>query len=226
MNKNIDVLSKSALFKGVDPEDIEKMLTCLDPQIKEYRKNECITISGEPLIGMGVVLFGSAAVTKEMVDGSRIIMKLLSQGEEFGEIILFSSKRSWPATVIAQQPCTIMYFTRSKIISDCMQVCPFHRRIVQNLLEIVSNKALMLNNKVEYLSLKGIRQKLSRFFCEQYYFNKSTTFNLPLNRNELAEFLNVSRPSMSRELCLMRDEGLIDFHKETIKLLKIEQIVE
>ena len=41
---------------------------------------------------------------------------------------------------------------------------------------------------------------------------------LPLKRNEMADFLNIARPSLSREMCRMRDEGIIDFHRESIKI--------
>ena len=94
------------------------------------------------------------------------------------------------------------------------------------MLKIISEKALMLNRKVEYLALISVRQKIATYLLEQYKITKSKTFLLPLNRQELAEFLNVSRPSLSREMCRMRDEGIIDFHMSTIKILDLDVLKE
>ena len=91
-------------------------------------------------------------------------------------------------------------------------MCPWHRSLVENFLKLLSQKALMLNRKVEYLSIKGIRAKVSTYLYDQYLLQGSRDIQLSLNRTELADFLNVSRPSMSRELGKMREEGIIDFH--------------
>jgi CRP-like cAMP-binding protein len=87
------------------------------------------------------------------------------------------------------------------------------------MLGIISEKALMLNRKVEYLAIKSMRAKISTFLLEQYKKTGKTTFMIPLNRNELADFLNVSRPSMSREMCRMKEEGIIDFHRASIRII-------
>ena len=96
--------------------------------------------------------------------------------------------------------------------------------MIENFMKVISDNALMLNKKVQYLSIKSIRGKISAYLLEQYKNNKGNTIVLPLKRNELADFLNVSRPSMSRELCKMRDEGIIDFHLSTFKIKDIETL--
>lgn len=80
----------------------------------------------------------------------------------------------------------------------------------------------MLNKKVEYLSIKTLRGKISTYLLDEYNKTGQKTFQLNLNRNELADFINVSRPSLSRELCKMRDEGIIDFHSTAIKILDFD----
>ena len=92
------------------------------------------------------------------------------------------------------------------------------------MLKVVSNRALMLNKKLEYLSIKSLRGKISTYLLEEQKKEGNTTFQLNLNRNELADFINVSRPSLSRELGKMRDEGLIDFHSTAIKINDFEAL--
>lgn len=224
MEEYLLALQKSELFKGIKEENITQMMSCLKPTITYHKKNDYIVTSGDFLEGVGVVLCGAAAVIKESEGGNRHIMKMLSIGDTFGEIVVFSKKTSWPATVIALEKCTVFFLPKNKIISECDNVCPWHRELVRNMLGIVSNMAIMLNKKVEYLTIKSMRVKISKLILELYEQSGSKTFMLPMNRNELADFLNVSRPSMSREMSRMKDEGIIDFHKETIKILDLEKL--
>lgn len=220
----IDTISKISLFKGIEKNDILNMLGCLKPKLCGYNKNDFIAISGETFDGVGIILEGEATVCKESAAGNRIIMAVLRKGDIFGEIIAFSKQKGWPATVQAQEAGMVMFIPREKIVGDCSRMCPWHRIMIENFLRIISEKALMLNKKVEYLTIKSIRGKISAFLLEQ--FNKSGNKNiiLPLNRNELADFLSISRPSMSREMCKMRDEGVIDFHMAAFKILDVEAL--
>lgn len=224
MEEYLLALQKSELFKGIKEENIAQMMSCLKPKINNYKKNDYIVTSGDVLDGLGIVISGAAAVIKESEGGNRHIMKMLSIGDTFGEIVVFSKKNSWPATVIALEKCTVFFLPRNKIISECDNICPWHRELVMNMLGIVSNMAIMLNKKVEYLTIKSMRAKISKLILEMYELSGSKTFMLPMNRNELADFLNASRPSMSREMSRMKDEGIIDFHKETIKILDLDSL--
>lgn len=207
-------------------QDIKKMLECLAPRTAAYKKGEIAARWGEPMEGLGILLEGCLAVQKENTDGIRMIMHILAPGEMFGEMALFADERRWPATIAVQEDSVILFIPPDKIVGRCFQACYFHRQMTANMLKIISEKALRLNRKVEYLSIKGMREKLCTYFWELYKKNGKLIFLLPMNRTELADFLNVSRPSMSREMCRMRDEGLIDFHLSTIKILKLDQLAD
>jgi Mn-dependent DtxR family transcriptional regulator len=92
------------------------------------------------------------------------------------------------------------------------------------MLSVVSGKALMLNRKLEYLSIKSLRGKICTFLMEEYNKTSQDTLIMTLKRNELADFLNVSRPSLSREMCKMRDEGMIEFQRENIRITDLEAV--
>jgi CRP-like cAMP-binding protein len=219
-------LSQCALFEGIADNDMRAILQCMNPKIQTYKKNDYVTIAGEEFSQVGVVLSGTVALTKETAAGSRVIIGLLGSGEMFGEMAAYSDKKTWPATVIAQINCTAMFFANDKIVGCCDNVCSSHKQLILNMLKIVSNRALMLNKKVEYLSLKSLRAKISTYLLEEYNKSGNKTFQLNLNRNELADFINVSRPSLSRELGKMRDEGLIDFHSTAVKIKDFEALKE
>ncbi|KAB2954261.1 Crp/Fnr family transcriptional regulator [Heliorestis acidaminivorans] len=220
------LLAECALFQGIEPLVIDEMLFCLDLKSFRYKKNDTIALAGEPLESIGILLKGEALVLKETAAGHRAIMILLNPGDLFGEMVVFSKNSSWPATVIAQEESEVLFISRRKLLGQCDNSCTWHQKLIENMLRIISEKAMMLNKKVEYLTIKSMRGKLSTYFLEQYRKTGATTFRLPMKRNELADFLNVSRPSMSREMARMREEGLIDFHLETIRIINVEALRE
>ncbi len=218
ISKWINSLSTCTLFHNINTEELQGMLVCLNPRVSSYKKNECITIAGEQFTGLGLVLSGEVAVTKEDAAGSRVILTVLGPGDLFGEMAAFSEIRVWPATVVAQEDCSVMFLEPEKIVGYCEDRCESHRLLIRNMLRIISEKALLLNRKVEYLAIKSLRGKISAYLLELHKKTGTTTFMLPLNRSELADFLNVSRPSLSREMGRMRDEGMIEFYRASIRI--------
>ncbi|OLN28429.1 Crp/Fnr family transcriptional regulator [Desulfosporosinus metallidurans] len=220
--KYLEEVSKTSLFQGIERVDILAMLNCLKPRVCSYNRNDYIVTGGDPYESVGIVLKGAATVSKENAEGNRIVMTLLKQGDIFGEIIAFSSQMNWPATVQAQETCVVLFLPRGKIVGECDRMCSWHRTLIQNFLRVISERAMMLNKKVEYLTIKSMRGKISTYLLEQYRREGDVNITLPLNRNELSDFLNVSRPSMSREMSKMKDEGIIDFHLTAVKIRNIE----
>jgi len=224
LQKYLKEITEMSLFQGIERLDIETMLNCLKPRVGCYKRSDYIVTSGDTYDSVGIVLKGTATVTKENAAGNRIVMTLIKQGDIFGEIVAFSSLVTWPATVQAQEACEVLFLPRSKIVGDCDRMCTWHRILIQNFLRILSERAIMLNKKVEYLTIKSIRGKICTYLLEHYNKTGSNKMILSLNRNELAEFLNVSRPSMSREMGKLRDEGVIDFHLTAFEILDLHAI--
>jgi CRP/FNR family transcriptional regulator, dissimilatory nitrate respiration regulator len=220
----IEILSKTPLFKGIEKNEISTMLGCIKPKVSNYNKNDYIIISGAVFENIGIILSGEATVSKETAAGNRTLMTVIHKGDIFGEMIAFSSRTTWPATVKAQEDCVVFFLPRGKIVGECDKMCPWHRVLINNFLRIISEKALMVNKKVDYLTIKSMQGKISTYLLEQYKITGEKNIILPLKRNELADFLNVSRPSMSREMCKMRDEGIIDFHLTTFRILDLEAL--
>lgn len=220
--KWIKTLKRVELFKDFEIDELNKMLMCICPKITSYKKKEYVTIAENRFTGIGIVLEGEVIVTKENAAGNRVIMAKLKEGDIFGEMMAFSGYNKWAATVVASTDCTVIFLPPEKIVGNCSNVCRGHKLLIQNMLSLISKKALGLNRKVEYLVIKSIRRKISVYLLEQYNKTERLTFIVPLKRNELAEFLNVSRPSLSREIIKMKEEGIIDFYRSTFKIIDIE----
>ena len=140
----------------------------------------------------------------------------------FGEMISFTEKKVWPVTVTAQSDSEIIFISPENIITRCEKMCEAHQILIQNMLKIMSKKALILSRKVDYLSIRSLRGRLCAYLIEQWKSQQTPVFSLPMNRDELADFFNVARPSISRELGKMKEEGYIDFHKSAFKIIDFE----
>src|SRR3712207_2024038 len=191
---------------------------------RDWSSDVCSSDLGEEINKFGIVLEGEVTILKENSEGNRVIISVIKKGDLFGEMLVFSSRKIWPVTVMVQNSCKVLFLTNSDLIARCGKMCPWHNALLQNFIKIISDKALILNKKVDYLSIKSIRGKIATYLLEQYENNPSNNIILPLNRNELADFLNVSRPSMSREMSGMRDEGIIDFYLSTFRIKDMEAL--
>jgi len=219
LNNNIlEVLTHSPLFDGIAADALNGVLGCLQPKVSTYAKNSYIAVEGDSSTGLGIIVSGKATIVKENAAGNRIVMTTLVAGDMFGEMIIFSKSGILSVSVIAQAECQIIYLSSVKIMGTCANVCSSHKRLIVNMLTIISEKAIMLNRKVEYLAIKGMREKISTYLLEQHKLTEKNTFDMTLNRNDLADFFNVSRTALSREMGRMRDEGLIEFYRSSIKI--------
>ncbi len=222
-DKWIDMLEETELFKGIDRKEIVKILGCSSPSIKHYKKNEIITIEKSKFTGIGLVLEGEASLTKDNLAGDRLIIARIKAGDIFGEISAFVDE-SWLETVTARVDSQVLFLSPERIVGMCPHMCNGHRILIQNTLHLVSQKAYVLHKKVEILSLSSIRKKVSTYLLEQYYIKEIPKFKIPLKRNELAEYLHIQRPSLSRELANMKEEGIIEFQGNTFTVLNIEDL--
>lgn len=222
----INTLESCALFSGIDQQSLNIMLNCLKPRVKKFKQREVIVASGQPFQGIGIIAIGKVALTKETSSGNRIIMGILDAGEIFGEMIAFTDNKVWPITVIAQEDGIALFLPPDKITGTCSNVCFSHNKLIMNMLKIISNRAFTLNKKIEYISAKSIRGRISSYLLDMSHKQNNYTLTIPMKRHELADYLNIPRPSLSREMGLMRDDGLIEFKGSTVTIKNIAILIK
>ncbi len=220
--KYFKYISGSILFKSFNAQEIEMALGAVRYSIRNFSKGEIIAIEGDECSRIGIVLDGEIAVQKVYFSGKVVNLTKLSEGDIFGEVVVFSKHGQYPATIVSQKKSTVLFISRENIIGLCRKDDKF----LQNFMNLLSNKILMLNKKVENLSLKTIRQKICRFIIEEYKRQGKKRLRISTTRNDMAESFGIPRPSLSRELVHMREEGLISFGKGYMEILDIEGIEE
>lgn len=218
------ILQKSPLFKGIGLDHLEHLLICMEPMIRSYGKFDVVAAEGMRMNGIGIVLEGSLSISKSSLTGNRILMGTVGSGDLFGENAAFAPKRVWPANVESQEKARVMFIKPDNIINQCANSCNWHSKLQENMMSILSSKALRLTKKIEYLAIKGLRAKICTYLYDLYLKTGQRDVVLPMKKYELAEFFNTARPSLSRELINLREEGIIDFSGSHVRLLKIGKI--
>ena len=137
----------------------------------------------------------------------------------FGEAYIAPESGSLLNDVVAIEDSVVIFFDVQRVITVCSSACKFHSLVVQNLFFAISNKNRKLVQKLGHISKRSTREKLISYLSEQSQKSNSRIFEIPFNRQQLADFLSVDRSAMSNELCKMRDEGLLEFEKNRFRLL-------
>lgn len=147
-----------------------------------------------------------------------MIIGMLEPGSLFGETYACMGLSRIPVSVGAIEDCSVLLLDINRMLKICNNSCVFHQRLVANLLNIIATKNMQLNRKMSYITHKTIRGRLLAYLEDQAEKANSDTFEIPFNRNELADYLCVDRSAMSRELGRMKKEGLLDFNRRTFRL--------
>lgn len=219
MEKYLPVLKKSVLFSGVKEEDIRALLSCVEAKVRRYGKGEYVLQQGEYLDDIAVLTEGSLHIQNDDYWGNRSILGRISIGEIFGEAYAFSREEPLMNDVVAIEDSTVMFINAKKVISTCSSACRFHTLVVQNLFSVLSEKNKKLVQKLGHIGKRSTREKLISYLSQESKRQKSAEITIPFNRQQLADFLSVDRSATSNELCKMRDEGLLTFHKNVFRLL-------
>ena len=223
---NYSVLSDCILFTSIEPKNLPHLLSCMDAREKTFTANEYLWLTDDEVNVVGVLLSGSLELIKENPAGVRHILDFVGPGQLFGEGIVCTRLRLSPVTVRATEKSRVLFLPFQRIIRTCGSSCGFHHQIIQNMLLLLGEKNKLLNRKIELLALKGMREKLATYLLYESDKQKSQPFTIIPNRNELAEYLNVSRSSMCRELGRMKDEGLIDYYQHSFKIMNREALID
>ncbi|MCR2043461.1 Crp/Fnr family transcriptional regulator [Anaerosalibacter massiliensis] len=217
MDKIVEVLNKCVLFKSINNNEITEALKGINYEVSNFKKDEIIAIEEEECISIGIILDGIVEIQKTFPSGNIVTLNRFKSGNIFGEAIVFSKKHVYPATIVAVDNSKVMFVHKNDII----RLCSISDKFLGNFMTVLSNRILMLNSKIKILSHETIRKKIANFLLDEYSKQDNKFLEFSYGRKKMAEVLNVPRPSLSRELIKMRDEGIIDFDRNVIKIIDV-----
>ena len=207
-----EIVGKSPLFQGIKGEDIASMMDCLSARQEHFSKGETILSEGDKLQEFAMLIRGSIIVEREDYWGNRSIMQRVEAPDIFGEAYATPGSEPLLYYVIAAEDTDVLFL-------DCNHLLT---RLIQNLFVIIAEKNRRLTGKLRHMSKRTTRDKLLSYLSEVHDRVGSQVFDIPFNRQQLADFLSVDRSALSSELSKMQKEGLIRYNKSTFELLRTE----
>ena len=215
-------LSKTILFRGISPKEIQTMMGCLRGAIKTYPRGSLIHHAGETIHTMGLVLSGSVSVENDDIWGNKSILDRIGAGHIFAENYACLPGEPLMVNIVAAEDAEILFLNTDCMFSVCSHACGFHNRLIRNMLTISAQKTLNLSRRILHTSSKTIRGRLLSYLSHQASQAGSREFTIPFNRQQLADYLSVDRIAMSNELGKMQREGLIKSERNHFVILNMD----
>ena len=219
MKKYLEFLKKCPLFHGIAEDNLLRMLTCLGARVTAFDKKYTIFAEGTPARHIGIVLSGSAQMIQVDYYGNRSILAEVVPSEIFGEAFACAESRNLPISVIATEPCEVMLIECSHILHTCQNNCGFHQALIFNLMKDLATKNILFHQRIEITAKRSTREKLLAYLVLQAKNAGCDSFEIPFDRQELADYLEVDRSGLSSEISKMRKEGILDSRKNHFTLL-------
>ena len=218
------LLKKNKLFYNFEDKEINKIFDCLNGHINKYSRGRVVAEIGASVTEIGIILTGAAVKFIQKPNGELENCGELYAGDMFGEVEGYTGDHTYNSSVVVAEESTILYISVDTIVKQCSNTCACHQKLLENVLSCLAERIDNINNDAKYLKIKSMRGKISKLFYDRYLAQGTETIHLGFNRNEMAEYLNVSRPSMSREMIAMREDGIISFRKDEIVIHNVDEL--
>ena len=213
---DISVLSGSALFRGFDETEVNNLLGSLNAREKRFRKGAMIFHSGDVISTLCFVIAGSVTIESNDMWGNRTILNLVSKGQFFAESYALLPNEPMLVDVCANENCTIVYLDMKSVgrLDESMRV-----RLLANLLTITTRKNLHLSSRSFHTAPRQVRGRIMAYLNTVSVQKNSREFDIPFDRQQLADYLNVERSVLSNELSKMQRDKLIRCRKNHFEIM-------
>ena len=219
VEKHLKILKKCPLFKGIEDDNLIRMLNCLGARIEFFDKKYTVFAEAKPAKYIGILLSGSAHMVQLDYYGNRSILSEIAKGEIFAESFACAGTESLPVSVIADEPCEVMLIEAEHILHICHNGCSFHHRLIYNLMKDLAEKNIAFHRRIGITSKRTTAEKLLAYL--DFYSKKTgkVEFDIPFDRQELADYLEVERSGLSAEINKLQRAGIISAKKNHFTLL-------
>lgn len=220
MTKYLETLQKCPLFAQVSQEEVQQMLCCLGARTVHGAKRETLIAEGTSAQEFGIVLSGSVQMVRVDYYGNRSLVDEIPPSGMFCETFACADAETVPVDVVVKEEGDMMFVNCRHITQVCSHACGHHQQMIYNLMRAVALKNLQYDRKLEILSRRTTRDKLMTYLAWQAKLAGSRAFEIPYDRQELADYLEVERSGLSAEIGKMKREGLIRVEKNRFELME------
>lgn len=215
---NFSFLTKTVLFRGCTPQEVEAMMRCLCAETKQFSKGELIYCAGDTVQAMGLVLSGSVNIENDDLWGNKSILNHIAAGQIFAETYACIPGEPLMVSAAAAELTNVLFLNTDRILKTCPNACPYHSKLIRNLLSVMAQKNLNLSHRIFHTTSKSIRGRLISYLSSLAAQQGGCQITTPFNRQQLADYLSVDRSALSNELSKMQREGMLTVDKNTFTL--------
>ena len=208
------------LFQGLEREEISEVLQKFHGLIKHFSKSDYIYLAGDCVENLCVVLDGTVQMIKEDIWGEKSIIANLGAGSVFAENFLGKLGDRSVVSYFVASDSEVLMLPLGRSLFDVNPNSKASQRLMCNIVSILADNNTRLIEKTEILCKKTLRSKILAYLEQEERNKQSHQFTIPFNRTDLANYLDADRSALTRELARMKDEGIIDYTKNTFTLLK------
>lgn len=212
------ILEKTQLFKGMEIDETTRLLSELDSEVKSFNKGETILETGEINRKIALIIDGIIHITKLDYYGNLNIIAVVKPGELFGESYALSDNEKLGVSAVSETESRILFIDVEKFNDERITELSYFKIFYMNLMHILANKNIQMSKKLDHLTKRSIREKIISYLSQVSIEKGSSNFEIPLNRQQMADYLCIDRSALSRELMSLKSDNYIDYHKNTFTL--------
>lgn len=213
-----DILRKSPFFRGLDRGEVDHAIEGLFAAKRSYRKGQSILAAGDETKLLGMMLAGSATIENNDVWGNRTVLSKVGRGQFFAEVFALLDGEPSGVDVRANTAAEVAFFDMARLKQQGAKSVVWAEKILRNMLDISLQKSLLLTQRSSHTSPKTARGRIMAYLSTMAIKSHSAEFDIPFDRQQMADYLNLDRSALSKELGRMRDEGLISYRKNHFEL--------
>ena len=217
MNAEIKEIGRMILFAGMTETEIKDTLSALSAHTKNFSKGEQILHAGDTTREMGIVLSGSVTIENSDLWGNRTILSLAGEGDFFAEVYAVFGDEPLLIDVCANEDCRILFLRIGDLRRE--KEGGWQNKFIRNLLLISSRKNLTLSGRAFHTAPKTIRGRIMAYLDTMSLQKGSREFDIPFDRQQMADYLNVERTALSKELGKMKRDGLLIYSRNHFRIL-------
>lgn len=219
---NWDAIRKHKIFKGIDPDHLKRMLECSKTRYRKYKKGSILFQQEDPACYLYVLLSGRVVIARQLISGRKNTLYEVTENHIFGEHYIFGENNVYQYGAQASTDVEVLEIPCCFFYSFCSENCGHHQTLMRNVLSILAMKEWLSIKKLNIVSASSLKERVSIWLMDEA--TDQGIVSLKMNREELADYLGVARPSLSRALMRMQEEGILEVGKKHIKILDFGKI--
>jgi CRP-like cAMP-binding protein len=201
---------KVPIFASLNDEELQEVVSLIIQ--KKYAKGSLICREGESLENLFLINRGKVKIFRNSADGKEQILYILAEGDFFGERNLLLKQKLAEYNAETMEDTLVCMITRQ----DCRQLLLQHPAISIKIMEELCERLDKMENLLSSISPRDTDNRICLMlleFCSKYGKRQpdgTVIIDLPLNREEMANYIGVTRETVSRKLGALKETGIID----------------